>query len=282
MYLLLLSWNMRSGAVDRFAANTGLEFTGAVLKPGKWVVRNVTDLWDEYIYLQGVQQENVRLLNQVKDLNFELADARENVAELKRLRALINLSPPPTWSRVAARVLSYRIGVQAELDSIILDKGYLNGADKNTPVVTHEGIVGRIVKAGPTTSSALLLTDLNSRIAVISSNNRARGLLVGSGNRDELLLKYVPINDQLEEGELLVTSGLAGAYPKGLPIAKIVSITHSDISLFKTVKAVPLASLSNLEEVLLLQATPATAEVEAKSLSKKTASSENAEQNASN
>lgn len=273
---------MRSGAVDRFAANTGLEFTGAVLKPGKWVVHNATDLWNEYIYLQGVQQENVRLLTQVEDLSFKLADARENVAELKRLRALISLSPPPTWSRVAARVLSYRIGVQAELDSIILDKGYLDGASKNTPVVTHEGVVGRIVKAGPTTSSALLLTDLNSRIAVISSSNRTRGLLVGSGNRDELQLKYVPINAQLEEGELLVTSGLAGAYPKGLPIAKIVSITHSDISLFKTVMAVPLASLSNLEEILLLQATPATTEVVAESLSGETASSENAEQNATN
>lgn len=273
---------MRSGAVDRFAANTGLEFTGAVLKPGKWVVRNATDLWDQYIYLQGVQKENELLLKQVKDLSFELADARENVAELKRLRALMSLSPPPTWSRAAARVLSYRIGVQAELDSIILDKGYMDGAGKNTPVVTHEGVVGRIVKSGPTTSSALLLTDLNSRIAVISSNNRTRGLLVGSGSRDELQLKYVPINAELEEGELLVTSGLAGAYPKGLPIAKIVSITHSDISLFKTVKAVPLASLSNLEEVILLQPTPEALEANLEPLSGETASSTNAEQNATN
>ena len=243
---------MRSGAVDRFAANTGLEFTGAVLKPGKWVVRTATDLWKEYIYLQDVQQENVKLLKLVETLSFELADAREDIAELKRLRALVTLSPPPKWSRVAARVLSYRIGVQAELDSILLDKGYLEGADKDTPVVTHEGVVGRIVKSGATTSSALLLTDLNSRIAVISSDNRTPGLLVGSGTRDELLLKYVPINAPLEEGELLVTSGLAAAYPKGLPIARIVSITHSDISLFKTVKAVPLASLNNLEEIILL------------------------------
>ncbi|SHJ21840.1 rod shape-determining protein MreC [Halodesulfovibrio aestuarii] len=271
---------MRSGAVDRFAANTGLEFTGAVLKPGKWVVHNATDLWNEYIYLQDVQQENARLLTQVKNLSFELADARENVAELKRLRALMHLSPPPMWDRVAARVLSYRIGVQAELDSIILDKGYMNGAEKNTPVVTHEGVVGRIVKAGPTTSSALLLTDLNSRIAVISSHNRTRGLLVGSGSRDELQLKYVPINAELEEGELLVTSGLAGAYPKGLPIAKIVSITHSDISLFKTVKAKPLAGLSNLEEIILLQAPPVTAESEATSLSEEKNSSKKVEQNA--
>ncbi|MCT4535986.1 rod shape-determining protein MreC [Halodesulfovibrio sp.] len=273
---------MRSGAVDRFAANTGLEFTGAVLKPGKWVVHNTTTLWDEYIHLQDVQQENVRLLTQVKDLSFELAAARENVAELKRLRALMHLSPPPMWSRVAARVLSYRIGVQAELDSIILDKGYMDGAGKNTPVVTHEGVVGRIIKAGPTTASALLLTDMNSRIAAISSKNRTRGLLVGSGNRDELLLKYVPINALLEEGELLVTSGLAGAYPKGLPIARIVSIGHSDISLFKTVKAIPLASLSNLEEIILLQAAPAVAEAEVTPQSSEQVSSEITKQNATN
>ncbi|WP_066855338.1 rod shape-determining protein MreC [Halodesulfovibrio spirochaetisodalis] len=273
---------MRSGAVDRFAANTGLEFTGAVLKPGKWVVNNATDLWNRYIYLQGVQQENVRLMEQVENLSFALADARENVAELKRLRALMHLSPPPEWNRVAARVLSYRIGVQAELDSIILDKGFMDGADKNTPVVTHEGVVGRVIKAGPTTSSALLLTDMNSRIAVISSNNRTRGLLVGSGNRDELHLKYVPINAQLEEGELLVTSGLAGAYPKGLPIARIVSVAHSDISLFKTVKAVPLASLGNLEEIILLQAPLTPVVTEAALQTNEQSSSEPTKQNATN
>ena len=267
---------MRTGAVDHFSASTGLEFTGAVLKPGKWVVRSTTDLWDHYIYLQGVQRENDELQTRVKELSFALAEAREDVAELKRLRALLQLSPPSLWGRVGARVLSYRIGVQAELDSILLDKGFTDGASKDTPVVTHEGVVGRIVKSGPTTASALLLTDLNSRIAVISTKNRTPGLLVGSGTRDELHLKYVPINAPLEEGELLVTSGLAGAYPKGLPIARIVSITHSDISLFQSVKAVPLASLNKLEEVILLQSTPA----EANSESEEQAPSENPEQNA--
>lgn len=252
LYLTLFTWNLRTGYVDKLATHTGLEFSGAVLKPGKWVRDQVVEFWDHYIDLVSVRKRNDELEAQLKEAMFSLAEANEDKAEVLRLRSLLSVSAPAGWERIGARVIAHRLGVQAELESILLDKGYLKGAGVRTPVVTHEGVVGRVFRAGPYTSSVLLLTDPNSRIAVVSQDNRTPGIVVGLGPRSQLEMRYVALNAPLGVGELLVTSGQAGAFPKGLPVARIVSIEYSDISLFQKVMAEPLANLDNLEEVLLI------------------------------
>ncbi|UZP69092.1 rod shape-determining protein MreC [Desulfovibrio mangrovi] len=252
LYLTLFTWNLRTGYVDRLATHTGLEFVGAVLKPGKWIQVQVAEFWEHYIDLVGVRKRNDELEAQLKEVMFDLAEANEDKAEVIRLRSLLSVSAPAGWERIGARVIAHRLGVQAELESILLDKGYLKGAGVRTPVVTHEGVVGRVFRAGPYTSSVLLLTDQNSRIAVVSQENRTPGIIVGQGPRSQLEMRYVALNAPLGVGELLVTSGQAGAFPKGLPVARIVSIEYSDISLFQKVMAEPLANLDNLEEVLLI------------------------------
>lgn len=253
VYLGLFTWNLRTGQLDTLAAHTGLEFTGLVLKPGKWLSSQVTGFWNHYIHLVDVRRHNDELQAQLHEAAFQLAKAKEEEAELKRLRGLLTLSPPTRWERIGARVIAHRLGAQAALESIMLNKGYMGGGAAHTPVVTHMGVVGRILRAGPYTSSALLITDASSRVAVISRDNRIPGILTGNGPRAMLQLKYIPLNAPLAEGEFLLTSGLGGAFPKGLPIARIVSIEHSDISLFLTVNAEPLASLDGIEEVLLLK-----------------------------
>lgn len=227
-----------------------------MLKPGEWVHKNAVDFWENYIYLIDVRQQNDMLEAKVKELSFQLAQAREEQQELLRLRALNGFSAPAEWERVGARIIAQRLGSEAALSSIMLDKGYLQGAGSNTPVVTHTGVVGRIMRAGPFTATVQLITDPSSRIAVIGRESRTPGILMGAGPRSELVLKFVPLNAKLEEGEILVTSGLAGAYPKGLPVARIERIEHSDISLFQTVHAAPLVNIDRLEEVLLLQRPP--------------------------
>lgn len=224
-----------------------------MLKPGKWASRQVTEFWTHYINLVDVRRHNDELKRQLEEITFQLTQTREEAAELGRLQHLLSLRPPDGWDRIGARVISHRLGMQAALESIMLDKGYLMGGGADTPVVTHEGVVGRVLRAGPYTATVLLLTDQTSRMAVVSQHNRTSGIIVGNGPRQLLELRYVPLNAPLEEGELLITSGLGSAYPKGLPVARIVSIEHSDISLFLNVKATPLANLETLEEVLLLR-----------------------------
>jgi len=252
LYLSLFTWNLRTGYVDRLATHTGLEFVGAVLKPGKWLRLQVVEFWDHYIDLVGVRKRNDELEAQMREILFAVAGAKEDQAELARLRELLSIAPPTGWERIGARVIAHRLGSQAELESVLLDKGYLDGASVHTPVVAYDGAVGRVFRAGPYTSSVLLLTDPNSRIAVLSQDNRTPGIIVGLGPRHQLEMRYVSLNAPLAVGELLVTSGQAGAFPKGLPVARIVSIEYSDISLFQKVMAEPLTNLENLEEVLLV------------------------------
>lgn len=253
MYLSLYTWNLRTGWLDGLVTHTGLEFAGWVLKPGRWAETELSTFWDRYIHLVDVKEENEALQENLDRLVFELSQYKEQASEVTRLRRLLSFAPPEHWTSSGARVITHRLGPHASLNTLVVDKGYLTGASKNAPVITHIGVIGRIIRSGPFTSTVLLLNDPNSRIAVLGQSHRTAGILVGKGSEDDLRLLYVPLNAPLDEGEILTTSSLAGIFPKGLPVARIKRIEISDISLFQTVTAEPLVNIKDIEEVLLLE-----------------------------
>ncbi|WP_027721835.1 rod shape-determining protein MreC [Maridesulfovibrio zosterae] len=253
VYLSLYSWNLRSGQLDRLSAFTGLEIVKWVLWPGEWVHDKSEAFWDEYIYLIGLKQLNDQLSSQNNLMRLEIMKLREKAAEADRFQKLLNISPVDGWTTDGARIIAHRMGPSAALDSVILGKGISSGILPDTPVMTSRGVLGRIVQPGLTASKAMLISDRNSRISVRGQLNRSAGLLIGNGEGEPLSVKYVKLNSAVNEGEILVTSGLAGIFPPGLPIAKVVSVERSDISLFLKIEAVPLADMKNTEEVLLLQ-----------------------------
>ena len=229
-----------------------LEFTGWVLKPGKWAVVEVSGFWNRYIYLVNVRADNERLQDENRDLRLEVMELRERAAAAGRLEALLLFAPPPGWLKEGARVIAHQLGPAAVLETMILDKGRVRGITVDTPVLAPGGLVGRVLRVGPSVSSALVLTDPNSRISVIGQKHRSGGILTGQGPGHELKLRYVNLNAPLDEGEVLISSGLAGIFPKGLPVARVTRVDRSEISLFLTVTAEPLVDLTRLEEVLLL------------------------------
>ncbi len=249
----LYTWNSRTQFLDRLASYTGLELVGWVIKPGKWVQTRVSDSWDTYVYLVEVHKDNQVLKEEISRLRMELARLSEEAASVQRLERLLEFTPPNEWSRFGARVIAHGFGPLGTINSVIIDRGKLQGVLPNLPVVTPTGVMGRTFRTGLNFSSVLLLSDPNSRIPVISSETRVKGILAGQGYQKNLSLHYVHLNSDLKEGELLVTSGLAGIYPKGLPVARVKEIFRSDISLFLTVEAKPLVDMSDQEEVLILQ-----------------------------
>ncbi|CCO23334.1 rod shape-determining protein MreC [Maridesulfovibrio hydrothermalis] len=252
VYLSLYSWNLKSGQLDRLAGVTGLEVVKWVLWPGEWVHDQSVAFWDRYIYLVGLKQLNDQLSSQNDLMRLEIMKLRERAAEAERYQRLLGVDPVENWKTDGARVIAHRMGPSAALDSIILGKGSVSGVKADTPVVTPLGVVGRVVEPGLSASKAMLISDLNSRISVRGQTHRSTGLLVGSGDGETLSVKYMKLNAPVSEGEILVTSGLADIFPSGLPIAKVVSVERSDISLFLKVVAVPLVDMENTEEVLLL------------------------------
>ena len=253
IYLGLYSWNQRTGALDRLTEYTGLEVAGYVLGPCRWVADGISDAWNNYVYLVDTQEENAHLRRRVDQLSDALNIATEEREELLRLRGLLSMGPPDQWQGAGARVIANRLGPQAALVSVTLDRGFLDGAATNTPVATPHGLVGRVLRASPHTATVLLITDINSRVAVLSQSGRVPGILAGTG--DEMLeVDYVPPNVRIQPGEIFITSGQDGIFPKGIPCARVIEARQSDTSPFQLITAEPLADLDNQEEVLLLQA----------------------------
>lgn len=259
LYLGIYSWNQRTGYLDGLAQNTGLEAVGAVLKSVQLVQDSITDAWSRYLDLVNVREENEQLRQRLAQFETRLILAAEEKAELTRLRALLSLQPPEGWQQLASRVLAGRMGSNAALITVTIDRGYLTGATPGAPAMSDAGVLGRVFRTGPTTATVLLLTDPGSRVAVVSQQGRVQGILAGSGPFKPLDLRFVSHNAQVAPGELLVTSGLDEAFPKGLPVARVTSAGPSDLSPFQSVQADPLANLSALEEILVLARTPGAA-----------------------
>ena len=253
LFLGMYSWNQRTHALDDLAASVGLEVGGAVLGPLRAVQDVASGFWDRYFALVDVREENLRLKARVDELESRLLASGEDLAELRRLRQLVQLPVDVSWRPLGARVLAGRLGPNAVLDSITISRGYATGGRPGTPLVTHLGLVGRVLKASPHASTALLITDPGSRVAVFGQESRAPGILMGKGKGRELEVNFVQRDASVKNGEVLVTSGLDGKYPKGLPVARVVSVAPSDYTQFMAVSAVPLVDLQHLEEVLLLE-----------------------------
>ena len=239
---------------------SGLEFVGGVLTPGKWAQRTVTDSWDRYIDLVGVRQENDALRAQVDDFRLQMISLQQKASQADRLLDLLDFSPPEHWKKLGARVVGHRLGPNAVLQTLLIDKGSSSGVLPDTSVVSPLGVVGRIHRPGLHFSTVLLLIDPNSHIPVMGAQSRIPAIIVGQGPRKPLLVNYVPLNDVLNEGELLITSGLGGMFPKGLPVARVKSVERSAISLFQDIRAEPLVDPKSLEELLILLSSNSTCE----------------------
>ena len=262
LFLGMYSWNQSTHALDDLSTDLGLEIGGGMLSPVRSLQDLLSDFWINYVDLLAVREENEVLKAHVAKLESRLLATAEDLAELKRLRLLLKMPVDTRWKPLGARVLSGQVGPNAVLNSITINRGYATGARPGTPLVSSRGLIGRVLRASAHSASVLMITDQSSRIAVYTQQNRAMGIMRGNGPSKPLLLDFVPRDEGVRLGELVVTSGLDGVYPKGLPIARIISAEPSNYTEFLAITAEPLVDLKHLEEVLLLENTGVVPEVD--------------------
>ncbi len=202
-----------------------------------------------YAFLVQTRRENVRLREEVKRLELENEITNELLIENERLRDLVGFKKRQPLSSVTAEVIGKETSPSSR--TITINKGTGDGLEKGMAVITAEGVVGKIQAALPGTAKVMLLTDPLSTLAVRVQRNREEGLL--EGKLERCSLKYVSYYADIQEGDLLVTSGLDGIYPQGLPIARVVKVTKYEASAYQIVVAEPAVRLSRLEEVLVLR-----------------------------
>lgn len=181
-------------------------------------------------------------------LKKELVDHKELLQENERLRKLISFSAGRDEKMVAARV----IGVDATswFRSITIDRGSSEQLREGMAVVTAHGVVGRIVTCTPHSARVLLVVDSSSRLSTLIERTRARAICRGDG--DGMSLDYLPLTDDVQTGDLLVTSGLGGGFPKGLIVGAVTHVDKRGFDMFQTVKIRPAVDFENIEEVLVI------------------------------
>ncbi|MFQ5619685.1 MAG: rod shape-determining protein MreC [Rhodospirillales bacterium] len=189
-------------------------------------VATVSEVVDQVRELASLREENAGLReDKVRLLQWQTV-ARRLEAENKALRALLKFVPGPEASYVTARVIGDTGGAFAH--ALVLNTGLRAGVRKGQAVVTGDGLVGRVAGVGTRSTRVILITDLNSHIPVLVERTRTRAILAGD-NSEVLRLIRLPPGAEVTPGDRVVTSGHGGAFPPGLPVGVVGSVSDAGI-----------------------------------------------------
>ena len=170
--------------------------------------------------------------------------------ENARLRALLDARPQARDRARVAEILS--VDANPYSHSLVIDAGTQDGVTDGQALIDADGVVGQVIKAGLMTSQAMLISDTDHALPVEVNRNGLSTIVVGSGTIDRLELPFVVNNADIRVGDLLVTSGLGGAFPAGYPVAIVDSVTRVPHEPYAEVTATPAASLGQVREVMLM------------------------------
>jgi len=256
--LALLShgaYSRRTSHMNLFS-RTVLTTVGLVQATANGVSDGIANGWQRYVWLVGVEKENRILERENQRLMRELAKLREVARENRRLRRLSHFQPQQKiedW--IAARVIGKSMVGFNKV--ITIDRGSSDGIKPRMAVITYEGaVVGQILDEpgsgiGYHSSQVLLIIDRRSRLDVMSQRSRDTGILAGRPEIDMCELLYTEQAD-MEEGDLVITSGLGKVFSKGWPVGHIVDVKEDPAGFSPQIKVRPKADFGKLEEVMVV------------------------------
>ncbi|MGE5620178.1 MAG: rod shape-determining protein MreC [Sphingomonadaceae bacterium] len=186
---------------------------------------------------------------EIDRLNFELVRMRELEQENEDLRRMLDFKQAhPKLQLLPVR----QLGTDATgiLNTIIIDKGSNDGIREDTAIITWRGLAGRVIQVEPTTAHVLLVTDVSSSVAarVQDPVSRASGI-VGGRKEGGLIMRHILQQELIQSGDLVITSGVGGSLPEGLPIGKVVRVQKRNIEMFQEAILEPAVDTSKLERI---------------------------------
>jgi rod shape-determining protein MreC len=225
-----------------------------VVTPPERLVHNVGSwfraLWFGYIDLIHVRRDNASLKQQLERLRLEQASIAQDAAQGQRLQHMLGFTEHYIYKTLPAQVIG--TGGTDQSQVLYVDKGSEDGLQQDMPVITPDGIVGKLKDVFPHTSQVLLVTDPTSGVGVILETTRIRGILKGRAY-SQLQVTDVSPDSRIKEGEAIVTSGGDQIFPRGLPVGTVDQvIADPEHDPLVDVIVHPAAKLSELEEVLVI------------------------------
>ncbi|OFZ76808.1 MAG: rod shape-determining protein MreC [Bdellovibrionales bacterium RIFOXYD1_FULL_44_7] len=226
-----------------------LTITAPIQKLISWSLDQLASGFQNYIYLWHTRRDNLSLLEENRRLLNLIASLRETQFENSRLRKLLQFQENFHLETVVARVVAK--DVSTEFRAIRINRGEASGIKKNMAVMTNEGVVGRVLRTTKTTADVVTILDLQSAVDAIIERSRARGVM--EGMTDEVCqLRFVLRTDDIEPGDVLVSSGLEGVFPKGIPVGTVSKVKRKPFGITQEVEVRPSVDFSKLEEVLVV------------------------------
>ncbi len=229
---------------SRFVQNVAYPFQSSF----HYIETQVISFRDHYIWLVGVAEKNNELLLKVKQLEEQNAENREIRIAYQRLLALLEFRRKDPNEKVFAEVI-------VEIDKpfsrlLIINKGTEEGIRPNFGVVTPRGIVGKVQSATSIQSIVQLITDARTQFPVLIQRTRTKAMMKVKDN--QLVISQIPRRLELYENDRIITSGLAGIFPKGIPVGRIKQIEKKEFGLFQSVILSPAVELNKIEEVAVI------------------------------
>jgi rod shape-determining protein MreC len=203
--------------------------------------------------LNRAATENEDLRRRLALTETELREARMARDENERLNGLLGLKEQSGYQIVPARVIAR--DPSEWFDSVMINRGSSSGIEKDMPVVTHEGIVGRIIGVSPVTAQVLLITDERAAAGAVVGQlgaSQAMGSVRGYGSNGLLDMRYVSGLETVKQGDLVVTTGQDSIYPAGLSVGQVVEFKQGSATSPHEIKVKPSARLNSLREVAVL------------------------------
>lgn len=253
----VLAWMMLDAAGP---TNPLREYTVGVLSPIQYalqrLVRPVAHVADGARSAAELEAELAAAREEISELRSQIVLLQEAQFENEYLRRELDFKNSATEGRImAAEVIGE--DTSGFLRYLIIDRGEDDGVREPMPVVTSQGLVGRIVQTSRTSSKVMLITDPSSSVSARIQRTRDTGTVQGVLG-GALVMKYIPPEEPVVPGDVVLTSGLGGNFPSRLPIGQVVDVKKTDVDMFQEALLVPSADLRSLETVcVLLSFTPA-------------------------
>ncbi len=197
------------------------------------------------------EKENVELKKKITELELEREKYHEALLENKRLKELLSLREDKKNYVASAKVIAR--GVDNWTHTILIDKGAKDGVGKDMTAITPRGLAGKITSVSDSYAYILLLNDINISSAVRLQGTRVEGVLSGTGSR-RCIMKYVPFEEEVKVGDIVITSGLDMLFPAGIPVGYVTKADkQAGTGNFQYIEVQPFQDSAKIEEVVIVK-----------------------------
>lgn len=207
------------------------------------------DLWNHYFYLVSVGEQNEALRRELAQVRMQNSRYVESAKTCERLQRLLDAKTGLPQRTIFAQVVGR--DPSGWFQAIVINRGTADGVAKGMPVIAPEGIVGQVVTASYDYAKVMLMIDRSSAVDGLIQRNRARGIVEGEAGA-LCRFKYVLRKADVRVGDIIVSSGLDGLFPKGLGIGTVAAVSKERPGIFQDVRVAPFVDFDTLEEVLVI------------------------------